>query len=817
MCRNWLAILFLVLLSSSVSRSTARETKEITCTGKVMDSKARPLAGAEVAAYEKFYNYSSGQEYTKILGQIIKTNASGHFVINADINSQRNVFIVARKKGLALGWDCFDVSTSEESHGIFNIILEPPCVLAGTVVDETGNPVVGAGVRVLPKTSYLSRLRQRPILEPQQWFTTKTDAKGNFSFNNLAPDVIADFWVDAPGKASIYKYTTHYTSSCGFEAGRSNIRLVLPSEIKIQGRIIDKKTGDPIVGVGVLIQPNNIREHNNPYCPHQAFSALDGQFSFEGIPAGKHLLKVLSPEKEIAKWVGKYVEVDVKPTQAVKDITVEIEKGEIIETVVREGTTKKPLHNIRVSAYSESSSGQAWTNVEGVARIRVPTGEYKVYTSAQQYSYYRSDKPILVTKDQNTELEILLDRKLGGSGIVLDESARPIAGALIRAHPFGDEVLTDATGRFEVGFDQRRPCKYLFARYVERNFAAIVEVKDDSGPIKATLRPALSIVGQVTDANGVGIPAARLSLCVHVTNCLSKFGCEVLADARGRYQMTAVPPQQEGFDYRISVNASGYETKEYERISIMGEPGTFVEMKTIALQPADQSISGIVVDAEGKPAAGVPIFLHGVPGSIDQPEKTTATDNNGRFTINRICKGPLRLQANFGSSPGGSGFMQAEGGDRDIKIILGQEGVHRPHVSLVDKPLPDLKDLKIEIPAADTDDKMLLVCFFDMQQRPSRNCIMRLAKKAQELKAKDIVVVVVQSSQISENKLNEWIKKYNIPFTVGAITTDIEKTRFAWGVRSLPWLILTDQQHIIHAEGFSLTELDEKISAITQR
>jgi hypothetical protein len=46
---------------------------------------------------------------------------------------------------------------------------------------------------------------------------------------------------------------------------------------------------------------------------------------------------------------------------------------------------------------------------------------------------------------------------------------------------------------------------------------------------------------------------------------------------------------------------------------------------------------------------------------------------------------------------------------------------------------------------------------------------------------------------------------------VGAITADIEKTRFTWGVRSLPWLILTDSKHIIRAEGFNLSELDEKI------
>jgi protocatechuate 3,4-dioxygenase beta subunit len=813
MRRNWITILFLVLLFSSVNHSTAQEVKKITLTGRIVDSKARPLVGAEVAAYEELYNYSSGQEYTKLLDQVKKTDVNGYFVLNAEISSQRNVFLVARKKGLAVGWDVLNSGGTYNAKGNFLIILEKPGTLAGTVVDENGNPIAKAKVRAIPKTSYLSRLNQRPILAPEQWFTTQTDAKGNFSFNNFAPDVSADFWVEAPDWTSVYKYTTYYLSSCGFAVGRTDVRLVLPTETPIQGRVVDAETKNPIIGVSLLIQPDNIREHLNPYCPHLVISGQDGQFSFEGIPAGKHLLKVTSPQKEMAKWVGRYVEVDVQPAQAVKDITVEVEKGEIIETVVREGTTKKPLHNIRMVAYNESSSGRAWTNAEGFARIRVPTGEFNFYAGGEGYSSYRANEPITVAKGQTTQLEILLDRTPGASGIVLDESGQPVAGALVRAHPFGDKVVTDNNGGFEVGFDQRRPAQYLFARYVERNLAAIIDVKDNSKPMKVTLKPALSIAGQITDANGVGIPAARISLCVHVTNCLSRFGSEALADARGWYEMRAITPEQTGFDYRISVNASGYGPKKYERISITGEPGTPVEMDTIVLQPADQSISGVVVNAESKPAVRVPIFLRGLPGSVDQPERSTATDNNGRFVIKRICKGRLRLQANFDSTPGGAGFLEAQGGDKDVKIILGQEGIHRPHVSLVGKPLPDLKDLKVDLSLADAGDKMILVCFFDMEQRPSRNCIMRLAKQAEQLKQRGVTVVVIQASKIDENTLNEWAKKYNIPFTVGMVQGDVEKSRFTWGVRSLPWLILTDKEHIVRSSGFSLAELDEKIQS----
>ena len=135
----------------------------------------------------------------------------------------------------------------------------------------------------------------------------------------------------------------------------------------------------------------------------------------------------------------------------------------------------------------------------------------------------------------------------------------------------------------------------------------------------------------------------------------------------------------------------------------------------------------------------------------------------------------------------------------------------------VGKPLPKLEGIKLKLSAQQTKNRSILLCFFDMQQRPSRNCIRELAKRAEELKEKGVAVIAVQASKVDENELNEWVKKYNIPFPVGMVQGDEEKTRFAWGVRSLPWLILTDSKHIVHAEGFAPAELDEKISAIAQK
>ena len=87
----------------------------------------------------------------------------------------------------------------------------------------------------------------------------------------------------------------------------------------------------------------------------------------------------------------------------------------------------------------------------------------------------------------------------------------------------------------------------------------------------------------------------------------------------------------------------------------------------------------------------------------------------------------------------------------------------------------------------------------------------KAAQKAEELKEKGVTLAAVQTSQVTEKTLNEWKKKNRIPFPLGSITADIEKIRFNWGVRSLPWLILTDRKHIVRGEGFGLLELHGKL------
>lgn len=110
--------------------------------------------------------------------------------------------------------------------------------------------------------------------------------------------------------------------------------------------------------------------------------------------------------------------------------------------------------------------------------------------------------------------------------------------------------------------------------------------------------------------------------------------------------------------------------------------------------------------------------------------------------------------------------------------------------------------------------KRLLLCFWDMQQRPSRNLIIALAEQKQALENKGVVVLLLHTSDIGAKELNDWIGKNKIPFVSGRITGDTQKVLYRWGVRGQPWLVLANENADIRTGGFELDQLDEKLRGL---
>ena len=131
--------------------------------------------------------------------------------------------------------------------------------------------------------------------------------------------------------------------------------------------------------------------------------------------------------------------------------------------------------------------------------------------------------------------------------------------------------------------------------------------------------------------------------------------------------------------------------------------------------------------------------------------------------------------------------------------------------SLIGRTIPSLAEFGIDLNPDVFKNNQLLLCFFDYSQRPSRNSILTLNEKTEQLLDKDIFLIFIQTESVTEQTLASWLTKNKIVPPVGTSKIDLPALGQSWGVQSLPWLILTDKNHIVTAEGFAIAELDEKI------
>ena len=786
-----------------------QQTKTLTFTGRVIDYNARPVEGATVVCYKS--DYELNQRSYEHLKQV-KTTSDGRFTLQVETKDSSPV-LVAGKRGLSLGW------WSQFARAIEPTIrLGKPSQFKGTVVDQAGRPVSDAKVRICLKNEMMAHQEIAPLV-PEGWYTTRTDAQGQFLFDNVPGDSTADFEVEAPGMDSMWTFCDFGPDQGEqFTAGRIDIRIVLSPEASIKGRVVDEHTGQVVAGVRISAIPYSRAGWH--FCQNPVQTDPNGRFELTGLAPNKYLLRVISDKEGSGNLT-----VTVEPGQTVRDVRVSLSKGVPFEVMVYDLEKGDPIENASVTVTQKEAisryttfSQTVSTDANGLALLHVPPGECEIRVIKFGHGATIRPQRVQLEPGQTLRHEVSLPRLACTlSGEVLDEQGRVLSGASVMHLTFGYHILADANGQFEHStYVTPLPSKVpVLVRHTPSGLGAVGVLRDPtkSGRFhgRIILQPAYVLTGCVTDPAGKSIPAAYVKLLM---GRQSRLVTEVATDANGVYCIRSViPPGNNLKDgYAIAACAEGFGLTQVNQIPFHNNTARPVHMDPIVLLPADQVISGVVEDSNDQPVAGALVSVYGprLSRTVSQPPcGKTLTDAQGRFRITGVCKEPLRIYARSPLPQQQSGETWAHGGNENVRVVLGQKLIFSP--SLIGKPLPDLKDLKVDLSPADTDDKMLLVCFWDMNQRPSRNCIMRLAKQAQQLKQKGVAVVAIQASKVNESTLNDWLKEYSIPFTIGIVQSDVEKTKFAWGVCSLPWLVLTDRNRVVTAEGFGLNELNEKI------
>ena len=808
MSRNWTAILcvglvIVILFNLTPARSAeSKDTWQITCTGKVVDEQARPIAGANVGLYKVLLDMEI-MSLDVQLAQTMTTKDDGSFKFKMEANendAMNQTIILADREGLALGWADWLLTKDLDVQ----IPLGEPKILAGRVVDESGRPVSGADVSIsvmLMPGGDEPRYIAGKVSE--QLFLRKTDVEGLFRFERIAADAAAEFIVKKPGLATIGTLIEDNTQGMRlqFKAGQEDIEITLPAEAKIDGTVVEKATGQPVPGIKLMaIQEDHPFSGQEP-----ATSREDGTFTIGSLCPGKHIVRAVPGEN----WIANPVDVTVAAGRTATGVKVQLSKGGVVEVSVIKLDGNRPISGVNVTFQNNASKQQfaLVADKDGMIRKRLAPGEYKItYVYKHDYPYQQINTIFTIEDGKTSPVEVQLKGYPKVSGMVRGEDGRPVAGARIKVCPLGrGEAISDAEGRYEVRWETaewaRGTAPFVVARHFEQNLAGAVEFSDDTKVVDVTMTPGVTCVGKVVDPNGKPIENAQVYLTFWSSGTGSSMARQKnITNTEGYYEIKAVPRHVR---YSVNARAESY-GEDYVRISTEDANGRF-EVEPISLAKANLSVSGIVVDTDDKPVANAEVYCQ----DLGQPYRRTQTDPNGRFTLENVCAGKIRINAGTRTAPQAHGRIETEGGATDVRIVVSRNPSSGPP-SLAGKSLPDLKALGITLAPGAIEGKRILVCFWDMNQRPSRHCVTQLAEQAEQLKNKNVTVIAVQASKIEQQALNQWVKKYNISFSVGMVQSDAKKVRFNWGVKSLPWLILTDNKNIVRAEGFGLDELEKK-------
>ena len=136
--------------------------------------------------------------------------------------------------------------------------------------------------------------------------------------------------------------------------------------------------------------------------------------------------------------------------------------------------------------------------------------------------------------------------------------------------------------------------------------------------------------------------------------------------------------------------------------------------------------------------------------------------------------------------------------------------------SLKGKPLPSLEAVALQNLDA-IEGNMILLCFFDLEQRPSRHFVKTLAGRTKPLAKLGVVVLGVESSGMARPEALNWMKENGLSFPIGRIEKEREKILASFGVESLPWLLLTDRGHVVRFENIEFDEIEEKVKELEKK
>lgn len=412
-----------------------RLATQVVVTGVAEDRAGNPVANAKISLLprseeERLPELLAGRPVVVRRYPEVTTDRRGRFEL--DGLRAGDYVLVARASGFAPYTRLEMLSAARGGELVLPaVVLQPAASLQGRVVDQEGEAVEGAEVRVSLVTSAGRAMTSRP--EP-----TRTDRSGRFIVDDLAAS--QQILLTVRGEGFLPESVGPFAVS-----DEREVEVVLEVGSSIEGSVHDAR-GRPIGGATVRVslaggtaESQSLRGRSLRGDHPESRTDSEGAFALDAVEPGRLLLRVTAdcclPASKL---------VTVEPGAALRGVAVVLDEGARLEGRVL-GPAGRPVANSRVGAAGKTGRSAA----DGSFRlVGLPPGPTRLWAEHAAYGRVETD---VRTGGREAVLSFLEPAVLAGE--VIDAAGHQrsgdarvfLAGDGFPGAPFLD---VDATGRF---------------------------------------------------------------------------------------------------------------------------------------------------------------------------------------------------------------------------------------------------------------------------------------------------------------------------------------------------------------------------------
>ena len=544
-------------------------------------------------------------------------------------------------------------SSRAAKDGTAGLELTPAIVLAGAVLDADGLPLAGANVQVRSQRRFPLPW---PSERPGRGGEAVTAGDGRWRFRLAA----------GPAYELRASHDAYAPAEVTVAAGRSesDLAIVLRRGAALIGEVVDRDRRQPVAGARVRVfaapadQPTQIEiVSGERVSDFEALSAADGSFVIAHLPAQRFDLEVRA-----AGFAPLALPGITLPAEEGRDLdlgTLKLAPGAVIEGWVTD-TDGHPIESAQISLdpLGDPGAGRRAVTIRGAGPPAAVTDRQGYFQLGDLAAGARVnltvghpdylDARLAAIEPPTTEpLQVVLHRGAHLSGIVVDASGGPIAGAQLMAKsqvtsPDGASVSAIGTGG-QSGDDGRFTVPNLAPGPFRLDVRAVGFLPwqasetavegEELGPLRIELERGTTVEGRVVDGDGLPVPGARVS--VRSTASAAETSMSgTLTDADGHYRQESAPTGD------AEITAWHPSQGRAERKVQLASGANHVDLTLSRLG----SVSGRVLGPGGEPVAGAMVRGQHDHGG-DVPFMASAgSDEDGTFLL-YLGPGEVRLSA----------------------------------------------------------------------------------------------------------------------------------------------------------------------------